>query len=38
MKRDNIIATQGLTSLFDGQPDIDLTEKKVELTEDNHRT
>lgn len=31
MKRDNIIATQGLTSLFDGQPDIDLTEKKVEL-------
>ena len=31
MKRDNIIATQGLTSLFDGQPDIDSTEKKVEL-------
>ena len=31
MKRDNIIATQGLTSLIDGQPDIDLTEKKVEL-------
>ena len=31
MKKDNIIATQGLTSLFDGQPDIDSTEKKVEL-------
>ena len=31
MKKDNIIATQGLNSLFDGQPDIDSTEKKVEL-------
>lgn len=31
MKKDNIIAAQGLTSLFDGQPDIDSTEKKVEL-------
>ena len=31
MKKDNIIATQGLTSLFAGQSDIDSTEKKVEL-------
>lgn len=31
MKKDNIIATQGLNSLFTGQPDIDSTEKKVEL-------
>lgn len=31
MKQDNIIATQGLTNLFAGQPDIDSTDKKVEL-------
>ena len=30
-KDDNIIATQGLTNLFAGQPDIDSTEKRVEL-------
>lgn len=30
-KNDNIIATQGLSSLFAGQTDIDSTEKKVEL-------
>ena len=31
MKQDNIIATQGLTNLFAGQPEIDSTDKKVEL-------
>lgn len=31
MKKDNITATQGLTSLFVGQSDVDSTEKKVEL-------
>lgn len=31
MKVDNIIATQGLTNLFAGQPDIDSTEKRIEL-------
>ena len=30
-KNDNITATQGLSSLFTGQTDIDSTEKKVEL-------
>ena len=29
MKKDNITATQGLTSLFVGQSDVDSTEKKV---------
>ena len=31
MKQDNIIATQGLTNLFAGQPDMDSTDKKVEF-------
>lgn len=31
MKKDSIVATQGLTNLFVGQPGIDSTEKKVEL-------
>ena len=31
MKKDNITATQGLTSLFVDQSDVDSTEKKVEL-------
>ena len=31
MKQDNIIATQGLTNLFVGQPDIDSTDKKIEF-------
>ena len=30
-KDDNIIATQGLTNLFAGQPDMDSTEKRIEL-------
>ena len=31
MKQDNIIATQGLTNLFAGQPDMDSTDKKIEF-------
>lgn len=30
-KNDNIIAAQGMSSLFEEQPDIDSTEKKIEL-------
>ena len=31
MMEDNIVATQGLTSLFDGQSELDTTEKKVDF-------
>lgn len=31
MKQDNIIATQGLTNLFAGQPDMYSTDKKIEF-------